>query len=407
MGLIGSSEAATRLGVKRETLYAYVSRGLLTRHHQLNRRASWFELREIEALARRGRPRQSSRDTSINLLIQTSLTSIADDVARYRGIDTRALARTSTFEEVAELLWTGKHTPLARPWPSAAESFNIATAAVGLPPMPLGRMIRVIVSLAASIDTYADDLSTEGVADTGRRLICAVVDTLPLIGEGRVPRLELGDRSLRSTIAGRLWVRMSSRRPKPGMVGVLNAALVLMADHELAASTLAARVAATTRANPYGVVAAGLGALSGPLHGGVTPLVLRMFRDAETVGADRAVTNALTRDRRLPGFGHKVYTEHDPRASAILDLLRAAVGRTRPMAIVDAVTAEGTTRSGRFPNVDIALAAMAYAGDLEPGAEEVVMAVARIAGWLAHAIEEYAEPPLRFRPRALYIGQRP
>ena len=191
------------------------------------------------------------------------------------------------------------------------------------------------------------------------------------------------------------------------MIGVLNAALVLMADHELAASTLAARVAATTRANPYGVVAAGLGALSGPLHGGVTPVVLAMLRDAEVVGAERAVTNAQARNRLLPGFGHKVYVERDPRAETILSLLRTTYGHSRALAIVDDVGAVCTRRSGRFANVDLALAAVAYAGDLLPGAEEVVFCVARIAGWLAHALEEYSEPPLRFRPRASYIGQRP
>ena len=402
MALMGSTEAAARLGVKKETLYAYVSRGLLERHHAPDGRGSLFDRRAVETLARRGRPRQSSRDTSINLLIQTRLTSIADDVGSYRGHDARSLARTHTFEEVAEFLWTGRLARSDHPWqwPDA-----LAPTVFAGPEVSPAQRIRIAVATASTTDTRADDLSSDGVAVTGRRMISSVIESLPTAGDCRVPRLELGDRALRSTIAGRLWTRLSPRRPKPGMIGVLNAALVLMADHELAASTLAARVAATTRATPYGVVAAGLGTLSGPLHGGVTPLVLAMFRDAETVGAERAVSNAQARDRLLPGFGHKVYVERDPRAETILSLLRTTYGHSRPLAIVDDVAAVCTRRSGRFANVDLALAAMAYAGELVPGAEEVVFSVARIAGWLAHAIEEYSEAPLRFRPRASYIGQ--
>ena len=405
MALIGATEAASRLGVKKETLYAYVSRGLLERHHAPDGRGSLFDRRAIEALARRGRPRQSSRDTSINLLIQTRLTSIADDVVSFRGRDARTLARTATFEDVAELLWTGTLPTAREPWPTAPTAPTHPSVIAAATMTPAQRILLAIATGAAT-DTRADDLTAAGVAATGRRMFATVIDALPVVGDGRVPRLELDDRSLRSTVAGRLWTRLSPKRPKPGMVGVLNAALVLMADHELAASTLAARVAASTRANPYGVVAAGLGALSGPLHGGVTPLVLTMLRDAEVVGAERAVTNAQARDRLLPGFGHKVYVERDPRADTILALLRATYGHSRELAIVDDVGAVCTRRSGRFANVDLALAAMAYAGELVPGAEEVVFSVARITGWLAHAIEEYDEPPLRFRPRASYIGQR-
>lgn len=397
-----ATEAAARLGIKKETLYAYVSRGLLERHHAPDGRGSLFDRRAVEMLARRGRPRQSSRDTSINLLIQTRLTSIADDVSSYRGCDARSLARSHTFEEVAEFLWTSRLASSDHPWPPPDATLPIVLDG---PSISLAQRIRIAVATAAANDTRADDLSVEGVAATGRRMISAIIESLPIAGDGRVPRLKIAERALRSTVAGRLWTRLSPRRPKPGMIGVLNAALVLMADHELAASTLAARVAATTRANPYGVVAAGLGALSGPLHGGVTPLVLAMLRDAEAVGAERAVTNAQARDRLLPGFGHKVYIERDPRAETILALLRTTYGHARPLAIVDDVAAVCTRRSGRFANVDLALAAMAYTGELVTGAEEVVFSVARISGWLAHAIEEYSEPPLRFRPRASYIGQ--
>lgn len=397
-----SREAARRLGVKIETLYAYVSRGILESQVSTDGRTSMFDSRAIEALARRGRPRQSSRSTSLSMLIETRLTSLAPSGVRYRGVPAGDLAMTHRFEDVADFLWLGELRTTRDPW--AGEIVRID------PGLSLGDSLRVIAATAAARLPRAASFAPADVATVGRRLIATITDSLPLAGDGRAPRLVLpaDDTSnatpIRSTIAGRLWTRLSPKRPAPGMLAVVNAAMVLLADHDLAASTFGVRVAASTRADPGAVVTAGLGVLSGPLHGSASRIAREMFDRAAEVGAARAVGEILAAGKRIPGYGHSVYLDVDPRAVVLLDLLRRAVGRSRAMDIVEDVFAEVNSRIDKHANVDFALAALTMLTDMPPDGGEVIMSIARIAGWLAHAIEEYTEAPLRFRPRASYIG---
>lgn len=406
MGTVTAQQAAKRMGVKVETVYAYVSRGLLESHQSADGRTSLFDARAIEALARRGRPRQSSRSTSLNMLIETSITSLSPQGVRYRGHMAGELTRTHTFEDVANLLWTGVLSDRRHGW--SGETLPVPA------PMAVHDAIRVIVATAAATAMPATAAGSRSVAEpppvdiaaAGARLIATITDSLAVDGDGRTPRLVLPDLSapIRSTIAGRLWTRLSPRRPAPGMLAVLNAAMILLADHELAASTLAVRVAASTRADPYAVVCTGLGVLSGPLHGGASRLARQLIDDAVAIGPVRATSNALRSGRRVPGFGHSVYIDADPRAVILLDLLRIAAGRGRNMAVVDELQATVVDRIDRQPNVDFALAAMSVIGHMPQDGGEAVMSIARIAGWLAHAQEEYGETALRFRPRASYVG---
>lgn len=414
--MMTTHEAARRLGIKVETLYAYVSRGLIESQVAADGRSSVFDARSIEELARRGRPRQSSRSTSLNMLIETRVTSLSAQGVRYRGLPTAELAVTRTFEDVAELLWLGE-LPTARLVPWSGEQLPgtlLPGGAADRPPLELGASLRVIASRAMAELPRTGGLDPASVAASGRRIIATITDSLPAAGAGRIPRLTLpgvagtsGDSwvSIGGTIAGRLWTRLSPQRPPTGMLAVLNAALVLLADHELAASTLAVRVAASTRADPTAAVCTGLGVLSGPLHGGASIEARAMLERAAHVGASRAVAEIIAEGRRIPGFGHRVYVEADPRAVVLLRLLRATWGRTRLLTVIDDVDAAVRTRIDQEANVDFALAAMAMIGGMPESGGEVVMSIARMAGWLAHAIEEYAEAPLRFRPRASYIGR--
>ena len=403
MTALTTHEAAQRLGVKVETLYAYVSRGLIERHRSVDGR-SVFDPRAIETLARRGRPRQSSRSTSLNMLIETRITSLSPQGVRYRGELSSELALTSRFEDVADLLWLGE---LAAGNSSSWQGSVLPTD----PDADLIGAVRVIVAEASTRPPAATGLDAASVAITGRHLIATVVDSLPPAGPTRIPQLVLPRRagdapraSIPATIAGRLWTRLSPRRPQPGMLAVLNAALVLLADHELAASTMAVRVAASTHANPIAVVSTGLGALSGPLHGGASIDVRLMLERAAEIGATRAVAEIIDARRRVPGFGHRVYVDADPRAVVLLRLLRDVVGRSRTLNLVDDVHEAVGRRIERHANIDFALGAMGMVGGMPIDGGEVVMSIARMAGWLAHAIEEYQEAPLRFRPRASYIG---
>jgi citrate synthase len=188
-------------------------------------------------------------------------------------------------------------------------------------------------------------------------------------------------------------------------VGWINAALVLLADHELATSTMAVRIAASSRADPYEALLAGLGTLAGPLHGGASPKAHALLEDARRHGVRAAVDDALRWDRRLPGFGHTVYRDGDPRY-AVLDRLFRAVAPEDDVALVDELLDLATGHGAPFPNVDLGLAALAWSADLPRTTGMLLFTIARVVGWLAHYVEELDERPLRYRARAVYATRR-
>jgi citrate synthase len=395
--LLTAREAANRMGVKVETIYAYVSRGVLESHPGRGR-TRLFDARAVETLARRGRPRQSSRSTSLNMLIETGVTSLAADGVRYRGLLNAELARTHTFEQVAHLLWLGALDPAHSPW----RGEHHPTA----PGLDLPNAIRVIAAHALSHAPNDIGQSAHDVAAVGRHLIATMTDSLPKLST-RIPHLVIpnGGSPFRSSIAGRLWGKLSVSAATPSLLAVLNAALVLLADHELAASTLAVRVAASAHANPFAVVTTGLGVLSGTLHGGASRPARALLDDALARGAGAAVSALAGAGQRAPGFGHKVYVGIDPRADVVFDLLRRSAEAHHVLAVADDVCTEVRKRFDREANIDFAMAAFTHVAAMPPDAAEAIMAISRTAGWLAHAIEEYREVPLRFRPRAQYVGQ--
>lgn len=412
-------EAAARLGVKVETLYAYVSRGMLERRRAEDGRTSLFSPADVDRLAHRGR--RGGEHGGFEVVIDTRLTSIEDHRLRYRGLDAVELAGERSFEWVAEWLWLGDDTPdQVRPWTSSVKSAElIADEVAGLPGgATAGDRLRVAVAVAGATHSLRHDLRPTGVAHSGRRLIATMVDSLPLRQEHAAPALPRGGEPAADAIAARLWPRLGPTPPTPELLAALDGALVLLADHELAASTLAARVAASTRADPYAVVSSGLGVLSGSLHGTASVPVQRLLADVAAAGAadlDRVgavVSDHLRHSRAVPGFGHPLYPDGDPRAVALLDLVRASGVDEERIAVVDAVRSVMTEGAPVPPNVDFGLAALAHVAGFDLGAGEAVFAVARAAGWIAHAIEEYAEPGNRFRARARYLppvrgGRRP
>jgi citrate synthase len=427
---IGAAEAAQRLGIKPASLYSYVSRGVLAPRRGSDGRASLFDAAQIEDLARRGKPRRGAGGAE--LVIESELTEIADDRLRFRGHDAIALATSRSFEEVASLLWTGSFDdPSAKgPWRATGEAIAAGTAAqAALPPdtYPLERL-QVIVPAVAATDRLRLHLDRPAVIAAASGLIAAMADCLPAAGPRAAvagddsaavvgPRAAVaGDDSAAvdgvdsaavagdDSIAGRLATKLCQRRPSAGLVAALRAALVLAADHELAASTLAARVAASVRADPYAVVGTGLGTMSGALHGGASLGAEVLLASASgPADAPRVVGELLRRGERIPGLGHFVYQTGDPRAMLLLDLIRAAAPDSGRLAVAEAVLAEAARRALPAPNIELALAVLASVAGMVPGAGEAVFAVARTAGWLAHALEEYARAT-PIRPRGVYIG---
>src|SRR5215218_10664979 len=245
-----TAEAAARLGVKPATLYAYVSRGLLSRERAPDGRTSTFDPAEIDRLARPDRPRRGRRPGP-ELVMPSALTAIADGLPWYRGLPVPDLAATRSFEEVATWLWTAR---FPGPGPGPAWRAGEAALAAGrraqaaLPPaaLPLER-IQVIAAALAAGDELRLELHPAAVTAAGRSLIAGLVDCLPRLAP-RSPGPGQGRRGRRASgpaldpIAVRLWGGLSPLEPEAGLVGAVDAALVLLADHELAASTVAARV---------------------------------------------------------------------------------------------------------------------------------------------------------------------
>jgi citrate synthase len=310
-------------------------------------------------------------------------------------MDAIVLAGYESFEAVAGLLWTGSlgEPGPAQAWRATTEAVAAGTAAQAALPtgtLPLERL-QVIVPAMAATDPLRLHLDPPAVQAAARCLISGMVECLPGFAAA-------------GTIAERLAPRLCLGQLAPGLTDVLRAALVLLADHELAASTLAARVAASVRADPYAVVATGLGALGGALHGGASLAAEVMLTSAsKPTDAARVVGDLLRRGERIPGFGHFVYETGDPRAVQLIEILRHAAPESERLAVAEAVLAEARRRALPEPNVDFALAAFTTVAGMMLGAGEAIFAVARAAGWLAHALEEYARnTPIR--PRGIYTG---
>jgi citrate synthase len=404
-----AAQAARRLGVKPATLYAYVSRGVLSRDRATDGRASLFDSEEVERLARRGRPRRPAGTTDIT--VESAITEITGDRLRYRGHDVMRLAVSRSFEDVAELLWTGEfppaHVAQTLPWratPAAVAAGRAAQAALPAGTLPLERF-GVIVPAMAATDPLRLHLDPPAVWAAGRSIIAGMVDCLPAPAASAAAASVPAGTTPDLPITERLWSRLCERRPSPALRRALSAALVLLADHELAASTLAVRVAASVRADPYAVVSTGMGAMSGALHGGASlgaEALLAAASSPEDV--PRVVGELLRRGEKIPGYGHFVYRTVDPRATVLLDLVRRAAPKSAQLAVAEAILAEVREKSLPAPNIDFAIATMARVAGMIRGSGEAVFAVARTAGWIAHALEAY-EGPGPLRPRAVYTGR--
>lgn len=418
---IGAAEAAERLGIKQASLYAYVSRGVLSRRREADGRASMFDADEVEELARKGRPRRTGGPAE--LIIESELTELTSKTQRYRGYDATDLAMRSSFEDVATLLWTGSLPEPSgaalsfdpgggaggagagaglRGWHATAAALaagRAAQAALPAETLPLERL-QVIVPALAATDQFRLHLDRPAVVAAGQALIAGMIGALAP-REGGGPDLA----GLSGPVAARLATRLCTGPPSPGLIRVLNAALVLLADHEMAASTLAARVAASMRADPYAVVATGLGAMGGALHGGAAlGAELMLSTASSSADAPRVVGDLLRRGERLPGFGHFVYKDGDPRANLLLELVAGYAPAAPQLAVASAVTDEARRRALPEPNIEFALAVLAGVAGMIRGAGEAIFATGRTAGWLAHALEEY-ERNTPIRPRGVYTGR--
>ena len=368
-----------RLGVRAQTLYAYVSRGRVrAQSDPVDPRRSRYRAGDVATLVQRKQRGRKQADVAQGAIswgepvLDSAITTVEGGRLYYRGRDAVQLADTDSLESVARLLRGGHGAALKR-------------ADRQLPPPDLDMHARTFAALAARA---AADPPSRGRAP----LVLAIEATSLLDG--------LADAVAGAATNGAIHERLARAWGcEPAGADLIRRALVLLADHELNASTFCARVAASTGASLSACALAGLSALSGPLHGGMAARVEAFAAEVERSGAQQAVAARLAQGAPIPGFGHQLYPEGDVRAMALLRVFE-------PPPAYQAMLAATQAATGEKANIDFALTAMARALKLPDGAPFALFAVARCAGWIAHAMEQVSTGAL-IRPRARYMGPLP
>ena len=397
---LSAGRAAEELGVSVATLYAYVSRGMVRSEavggRKRNRRYRAEDVRRLKERKERRRDPDGVVEGALSWgtpVMESGITLIEDGRVYYRGREVGDLASHKSIEQVAALLWTGDET-LAEDLfvfedkPPSQRTGDVLRTVAGMTPV---EVFQVLLPLAAAEDPAAYDLRPEAVARTGARMLeLMVVAASGGNGQGLAEALRQG------------WAPEEA-----GAGALLDAALVYCADHELPVSTFAARCVASSGASPYAVVLAGLAALGGVKHGGEVELVEAFLREVETAGDARAVISGrLRRGERIPGFGHSLYPEGDPRGAGLLHLTTEAYPTSPAVQRSGAVAQEVLRLMDSRPNVDFALATLARTLSLPAGAAVALFGLGRTVGWIGHAIEQYENDTL-IRPRARYTGNHP
>ncbi|HTD05358.1 citrate synthase family protein [Undibacterium sp.] len=401
---LSAAEAASLLGISLPTLYAYVSRGMLHSISDEGARSKRYLHDEVLRLAARntdsrraGRTAEHAIDWGVPVL-ESLITLIADGKLHYRGHDAIALAQTATLEQVAQLLWEHEgenlfgHGGAEQQDVSARLWRSLQTPLAKLP--PLDRAMSLLPAIAPHL-RHTWDRTEAGMLRAGARLMQVLAAAL--VGGA------ISDTPLHLRIA-QAW------NVDEQAADLLRAAMVLCADHELNASTFTVRCVASTGAHLYAAVTAGLAALSGPRHGGES-LRVRALLDAalEQDELPRFLAERLQHAGRptgyghlLAGFGHPLYPQGDPRGKLLLQMLPRFATQDKARTIL-AIADAGQQVTGQFPNVDFGLAALELACGWPRSAGQVLFALGRSAGWIAHAMEQVADGRL-IRPRARYIG---
>ena len=392
---IGATDASRLLRVSRATLYAYVSRGFIRSQATAGpSRERLYSRDDIERLRRRAEARRDPDQAAARSLqwglpvLESSIAFIDGRRLYYRGHDAVELSRTRSIADIASLIWTGGfEAPFARAAPRLGD-------ATFTPDRALAFVARAQAVLAAAPlqDHAAFDLRAGSVAHTGWRILHLLTRTARL-SRASAPTIDQG--------LAKTW------DVKGRGVDLLRSALILCADHELNVSSFTARCVASAGSHPYAVVIAGLAALEGTRHGGVSARVESMLEACRRARHPRsAITARLRRGESIDGFGHPLYRDGDPRAAALLDMLGERYPKSRVLAFVLEVADAAAALTRERPNLDFALVAIARVLRLPAGSPLTIFAIGRTIGWIGHALEQYATGQL-IRPRAKYVGAVP
>jgi 2-methylcitrate synthase len=337
-------------------------------------------------------------------------------VLAYRGYDIHDLAQFATFEETCYLLWHGRlpnraelgdlqsQLAAARALPESVARFMKM-----LPPTDGMDALRTLTSLLGHYDPDASDNSQQVSYRKSVRLTAQIASLVATWG-----RLQQGGGIVQPDPAmghaANFLYMLKGQRPSPTETRAMDIALILHADHELNASTFAARVAAATLTDVHSAVVAGIGTLKGPLHGGANADVMKMLlelgQDASPDRIDSYLRAKLARKEKIPGFGHRVYRTEDPRATHLRRMsneLGQKTGNRKWFEMSERIEALVRGEKKLYANVDFYSASTYYTMGIPIDLYTPIFAVSRISGWTAHILEQYANNRL-IRPRAEYTG---
>ena len=397
-GFLSAEEAAAYLGVTIATLYSYVSRGRVRSEPAgTDTRSRRYRVTDLEHLRRRREQRADPASVAASVLdfgepvLASSLSHIEGGQLFYRGHSALDLAQHIAFEEVAGLLWTGQlatlpQSPFPPFWlsPRRQEQLAVLAPQTG----PVDALLSLLV-LLNSEDPASRDTTPANVMRIGLQ----TMQCLMALAGGPLDAPTLADGIARAwTVA-------------PHHTNLLNAALVLIADHELNISSFTARCVASSNASAYLALVAAIAALQGPRHGGQSLQCEAFLREVFWDG-DQAVTLRLRRGDAIPGFGHALYPQGDPRARHLLAAIFAAFPDAPTTATLRIAIAAAARAIGLDPNVDFALAALVHSLHLPSGASLTLFCLGRLAGWIGHILEQQATGQ-QIRPRARYVGPPP
>jgi citrate synthase len=401
-----TEEASKLLGVKRETLYAYASRGLLRAAASGKApRGRVYNREDVDRLRARSQARAGHGPVAASALrwgepvLETSIGSIDASGPIYRGRSAVELAREgASFEDVASLLWGAPFRP----------EEDLDARRLGVPVAQLRAVLRphaepfdgmlISAGVLAAAEQHAEaslEVARSRAAALMRRLVAAC---------GLVNGTDAVTASLEAPSTARALLVALGGRTTASSISAMTEALVLAADHELNPSTFAARVAASAGASLPACTMAALATLSGPLHGAATARVEAFV--AEVARPERgaaAVGERLSRGESVPGFGHPVYPEGDPRGARLLEVAQRIGGKSRGVRILVSVVNAMELVARERPTIDVGLVAISAALGLPRGAPLAIFACGRVAGWIAHALEQRAAGFI-LRPRARYVG---
>lgn len=408
--LLTAREAAKLLEIKLDTLYAYVSRGLVRSVSGEGRKARLYLKSDLERLRARSDAHRGHAPLAAGALrwgepvLDSAITAIDETGPLYRGFPAARLAADGApFESVAELLWTGA-LPSARPgwpaadWPLDLEGFSDLLGGAGA---PVAVMAALVPFLALS-DQARFGAASGAELERARRLIRGLAASFALPRAPKRAREALAAPSIAQAVCVALDLprRVAARE-------AIDQALVLIADHELNASAFTARVAASAGCDLYTCAQAALAVVQGPEHGGACDRMEALV--AETGKPERAAATVRDRARRgeaLSGFGHRLYPRGDPRGPPLIAAAEALAPRAAGVRIISALVEAMRELGHAGPTVDCGLVALCSALGLPPGSAVGLFALGRSAGWIAHAMEQRAAG-FMLRPRARYVGPPP